>query len=1568
MGSRRDWAGQGGTLCICLRASAAASLLAVGVDVAGFPARYEPLDQLGSGGGGEVWSARDRITGQIVALKLLRHGGDEAELLALVREATTLSGVEGLGVPRVLHFGRLPQSGRAFMVRELVEGRSLADLLDSTDDPDLYLSAVAQAADLLTRLHRASLLHGDIKPANIIVSADGSATLVDLGLAAHWQDEGGAKAEGLTPRYAAPELFAGAPLTPRAEVFSLGASVGEMLRMSAALREEARAAVDKVVARATAEDPAARYPSADEFAQALRAAVPGARGGGELAAVWSVVGIDAICADLLQRIRALPKGGGLVVVGGRGSGRSTLLRRVSWSLGVAGVAVAMLQTRRGARDLPGRSAEPVAAGEPTKLEADLEAVLSLELTGRKPHELVLIVDDADERSDQDLARLNALREAGSTLVMVATGSEAAARLPGRTFRLFQVPPLDAALAAALVRRMIPSLGSALVEHIIRRTGCLPGPMRALVSRLEGTAVVAVEDVDRRLAEVPLRTACRVGPIEIHRLLDRGRFDDAAEALAAYGDDAAPTIAIARAKLATGRGQAREAIALLGPVAGPVEAAGDGELAAAWHLQLARALLRAGDYDDCEKHAQQALARLAAVAGAEAPGAAAAAPHSARDLFGSSVTAMASDAQALCGLAQSFCARHEQARASLERSVELARQLGDPRTLSVAFASLAFALQRGDKLDEAQRAHEQALVHAEQAGDAGSVATTRLNLAGIAHMRGDIAGAIEHLKAAVDMGRRSGRESTVHQALLNLAQLDLYLGRHVRARASIETLAQQRERLAPAAQAQLLGLEGESAAVAGELAHGAEACRQCACAYEKLGRSVDAAEALLERVLLLARSGTESAEALAAEIERGSELLSDSGAHRALLATARGRVAMRSGRLDLALGAFEEALAAARDSGQREWLWRALESRAALMEATGQQERAARDRARALAELEQIAAELPPDLREVYWNDPRRRALRGPGAGAMTLATPPAATVRRPAAGGLTVASPGLPAAGGARASLEAAEGSGGVETAATQLFGPVPEDRLARVLEVNREIAGEHDLDRLLERVTDHAIALFRAERGFVLLRSRSGEDRLSIHAARAREGDDPHVRFSESIARRVVDTGQSFVAIDAGRDERVADYVSVHQLMLKSVACAPIRARTGQVIGALYLETRLRPGESFSREMPTLGAFADQVAIAIETTRLIGENEKRARELEKANAELEEARAKLEELLGRRTEQLAATRKDLRDAHAALRGHFGYQGVVGNSPAMHRLFGVMERVKGADVPLLITGESGTGKEVVARAIHRAGPRVKHRMVGVNCGAIPEHLLESELFGHMKGAFTGADRDKKGLFRELDGGTILLDEIGEMPPKMQAGLLRVLQEKVVRPVGGTKEEPVDVRVIAATHRHLAEMVEGGRFREDLYYRLNVISMHVPALRERIEDLPLLIDHFLRLFAARYERDRRTVSRAALKRLMAYDWPGNVRQLENVLLNAWILSDHAELDPEDFELPEARPRPRPAPAAVSPHPTTLGAQKEHERERMLEALAACNWNRAKAAAAIGMPRRTFYRRLKEFGIQ
>ena len=1481
-----------------------------------FPARYEPIEHLGGGGGGEVWAVRDLVTGSRVALKILRDGAATADVQALVREATALSGIEGLGVPRVLHFGRLKASGRAFLVREIVEGKSLAQLIGERADASELLSAVARVAEHLTALHRARLLHGDIKPANVIVGDRGQATLVDLGLAAAWLD-GGARPEGLTPRFAAPELFQGGTLTPQAEVFALGATVLEVLAASGdSLSLATQAAVNAVARRATMPERDDRYPSADELGAALRSAAGLESHSRRLeGAAWRIVGIDGVAAELLRRIETLAPSEGLIVSGPPGSGKSALLRRVAWSLGVAGASVGLIERHEG-----------------TDFRAALDAVFD-----GAPEQVVAIVDDANLRTDEDLLRLDAGRRRGARLVLALASGGDASRLPGRTFQLFEVPPLSSTLVHELVAQQIPSLNEELVHHLARRAGGLPGALRALCERLAGQAIVSAEDLDRCLDTLPVPRGVRIDQSEIHRLLDRGRFDQAAEYLEAYAQDRTATIAIARAKLATGRGDPKSALASLAEVEPLLDELNPHELAS-WHVQKARAHLRTSENQDAEQHARLALECAGNTEGARL---------------------LAIDALAALGITESMSGRHDQAADTLGKSVALARKEREPRMLAIALGSLAFALQRSDKLMEAEGAHEEALSLAERAGDASHVATTRLNLAGIAKTRGDVGAALSHLEAAADMGRRSGRLATVRQALLNLANLDLYVGRLARAKASIDDLAAERELLAPGAQAQLLALEAEAAVLAGEHALAGDACLRCADAYLALGRSLDAAEALLERVLVRVRDASASPPELSLELERAERLLDGSGAHQPMSWLARAQVARLAGDRSAAGLAFDRALGFAEERGQRDWVVRTLAARAEFLDDGGETESAGADRDRARNILESAASRLPVDLREVYLNDPRRRALG------------PRATAPRRV--------PVLPSLAQAGRTAHAREAD-----AATQLAAVVRDDQLARLLEINRELAGEHDVERLLARLADHAIALLASERGFVLLRSASGEDRLSVHAARDRGGDDPHGRFSRSIAERVVATGEPFIAVDAPTDERVADYVSVHQLLLRSVACVPIRARDSHTIGALYVETRLRRGQSFASEVPALMALADQAAIALETARLLGENKRRADELAAANVELATANSdlatahkRLEELLGRRTEQLATTRADLKSAREVLRGHFGYRGIVGTSVAMRRVYAVIDRVRETDVAVLITGESGTGKEVVARALQEASPRAKAKFVGVNCGAIPEHLLEGELFGHVRGAFTGADRDKKGLFRELDGGTLLLDEIGEMPHKMQASLLRVLQEKVVRPVGGTAEEPIDTRVIAATHRNLGEMVANGTFREDLFYRLNVIELRIPALRERPEDIPLLVDHLLRLFAARYSRPRRTVSREAVRLLQAHPWPGNVRQLENALLNAWVLSDGDELTVDDFDLPPPQPA---APAGRASTPTPVEPPRaapaarseeewnEQERTEMLAALTSAGWNRAKAARLLDMPRRTFYRRLTKYGIQ
>jgi DNA-binding NtrC family response regulator len=303
---------------------------------------------------------------------------------------------------------------------------------------------------------------------------------------------------------------------------------------------------------------------------------------------------------------------------------------------------------------------------------------------------------------------------------------------------------------------------------------------------------------------------------------------------------------------------------------------------------------------------------------------------------------------------------------------------------------------------------------------------------------------------------------------------------------------------------------------------------------------------------------------------------------------------------------------------------------------------------------------------------------------------------------------------------------------------------------------------------------------------------------------------------------------------------------------------------------------------------------------------------------------------------------------------------LIGESPAMREIFALIRKVAHGRSSVLITGESGTGKEVVARTLHFHGSRAEKPFIPINCTAIPEGLLESELFGHVRGAFTGAHTSKQGLFEKANGGTLFLDEIGDMGLGLQSKLLRVIQDREIRPVGGTQTVKVDVRIVAATNKELATEIEEGRFREDLFYRLNVIPLHIPPLRERPEDIPALVEHFVRKHS---DGARRTVSPEAMQRLAACPWKGNARELENVIERALALSDAPELGAQDLPLGAVA-----APADAPPAGAFLRAAAERrlslrevEERYIEEILRAAGGNKVRAARILGIDRKTLYRR-------
>ena len=306
------------------------------------------------------------------------------------------------------------------------------------------------------------------------------------------------------------------------------------------------------------------------------------------------------------------------------------------------------------------------------------------------------------------------------------------------------------------------------------------------------------------------------------------------------------------------------------------------------------------------------------------------------------------------------------------------------------------------------------------------------------------------------------------------------------------------------------------------------------------------------------------------------------------------------------------------------------------------------------------------------------------------------------------------------------------------------------------------------------------------------------------------------------------------------------------------------------------------------------------------------------------------------------------------------YHRLVGESEAMRKVFALIQRVATTDVNVLILGENGTGKELVANAIHEASPRHDQPFVPINCGAIPENLLESELFGHERGAFTDAHRAREGKFELADKGTLFLDEIGDVPSHLQVKLLRFLQDHIVQRIGSRDSVKVDSRVVAATNRDLKTMISDGRFREDLFYRLGVITIHVPALRERGDDLRLLAEYFLEFYGRQHKRRIKGFTQAALRALLAHAWPGNVRELENRMQRAVILAQDAYLRPEDLELESAG-------GTTDPLPTLQSARDEAERRLLVEALTRNAGNVTRAARDIDVSRPTLHDLVRKHGL-
>ncbi|MEC7241861.1 MAG: sigma 54-interacting transcriptional regulator [Myxococcota bacterium] len=500
--------------------------------------------------------------------------------------------------------------------------------------------------------------------------------------------------------------------------------------------------------------------------------------------------------------------------------------------------------------------------------------------------------------------------------------------------------------------------------------------------------------------------------------------------------------------------------------------------------------------------------------------------------------------------------------------------------------------------------------------------------------------------------------------------------------------------------------------------------------------------------------------------------------------------------------------------------------------------------------------------------------------------------------------------------LSVHEGEPSAQASAKDLAPELQVDALARLVAFSETLMEEATTDKLFAALLKQVVELTEAEKGFVIVLQDGNRHLASSH--NVNKGDLDLSRISDSIVDRVVDGRKPLIVSDAMRDQRFGKAKSVVDLQLSSVMCVPMIHRS-ELLGVIYLGNDSVKNLFDEGTLALLQVFAAQASLLVHTALFLNE-------LKVSNRNL---------------------REQLRSASQGQ--------MIGSSGSMKEIFKVMRRIAPTDLTTLILGETGTGKEMVARELHSLSDRSDGPFVSINCGAIPENLLESELFGHRKGAFTGAIAEKVGKFEAANGGTLFLDEIGEMPANLQVKLLRVLQDRKVERVGDLKPRDVDIRVVAATNQDLDKMIREGSFREDLIYRLNEVSLQLPPLRDRGDDIVQLAQFFLSHYAAQYNSKVRGFSNACTASMKGYFWPGNVRQLENRVKKAVIMSDSALLNPEDMGLKAGDKR----------HIKSLAlAEEEFKKSYIREVLDMNNWNKAQTARDLDVDPRTIFRYIEK----
>jgi len=470
-----------------------------------------------------------------------------------------------------------------------------------------------------------------------------------------------------------------------------------------------------------------------------------------------------------------------------------------------------------------------------------------------------------------------------------------------------------------------------------------------------------------------------------------------------------------------------------------------------------------------------------------------------------------------------------------------------------------------------------------------------------------------------------------------------------------------------------------------------------------------------------------------------------------------------------------------------------------------------------------------------------------------------------------------------------------------------------KLLELSDSILEVNEFETLLEKLLDMIISLVNAEKGYILVFK--GKDIVAATARNIKKENigNPLRELSDSIIAKVIESGRPIIVSDALNDTIFGSSRSIINLKLSSVLSAPLKSGS-DLIGLIYLGNNSVTHLFEHESLETLTIFAALTSLIVQNAFLLN--------------------------------QL--------DVKSSDKFNMKYGSIIGSSTKMKEVFNKIDKVAPTDISILITGETGTGKELIAKEIHAHSDRKDKPFIVVNCAAIPENLMESEFFGHKKGSFTGATSDSKGKFISANTGTIFLDEIGEMPLNLQAKLLRVLQEKIVIPVGDTTEHYIDVRVVAATNKNLQEEVKKGNFREDLLYRLNVIQIEIPQLSQREDDIEILSKFFLKNFSDKYKKKVIGFTPRSLELMKKYQWPGNVRELENKVKKAVVLADKIHITPDLLGIKDHE-KDKIMPLSI--------AKQEFQREYIMTALKRNNDNKAKTARELEIDVRTIFRYLE-----